>query len=84
MMYNKNLGLLCYNLSEFNKDTFTKDIKDIFFSDDFKIGVTYYMSLTDINGKILGVPTQFPFLLVNLNYKDKLTIDLYDEIYKKK
>ena len=42
------------------------------------------MSLTDINGKILGVPTQFPFLLVNLNYKDKLTIDLYDEIYKKK
>ena len=78
MMCNKNSGLLCYNLSEFDIDIFTKDIQDIFLSDDFQIGVTYYMSLTDINGKILGVPIQFPFLLVNLNDKDKLTIDLYN------
>jgi hypothetical protein len=74
---------LCYKLNDFNLDTFSQDILDIFYSDDFQRGFIYYMSLTDTNGKSLNFPIQYPFLLKNLKYKNKLTMDLYNKIDKR-
>jgi hypothetical protein len=81
-MYNNKRRFLRYELNDFNLDTFSQDIQDIFSSDGFQRGFIYYMCITDINGKVLGSPAQFPFALKSLKYKNKLTMDLYNKIDK--
>jgi len=68
--------LLPYKKDEFNLRTFSLDLKSLFASEDFefefKVGFTYYLSITDNNGNILGSIPQIPFILINHGSIDQL------------
>jgi len=79
--------LLCFDKDKdkFNLNDFSDNIESIYTSDSdfykFKIGVTYYVSITDINSIFIGKPVQIPFCLDKLTFtNNKLIIDLYNTI----
>jgi len=76
--------ILSYKREDFSLRVFLKDFKNNLVSENFvfKVGFTYYLSITNINGKILGSVNQIPFILVNYYYIDQLTVDLYSKIYE--
>jgi hypothetical protein len=76
--------ILSYKKEEFNLRAFSKDFKNILVSKnlEFKVGFTYYLSIININSKILGSAYQIPFCLVDYYYIDQLTMDLYSKIYE--
>jgi hypothetical protein len=80
-MFHKTLS---YKREDFSLRVFSKDFKNIHVSENFgfKVGFTYYLSITTINGKILGFVDQIPFILVNDYYINQLTVDLYSKIYE--
>jgi hypothetical protein len=80
-MFHKTLS---YKREDFSLRVFLKDFKNILVSENFgfKVGFTYYLSITNINGKILGSVDQIPFILVNYYYINQLTVDLYSKIYE--
>ena len=76
---------LCFYKDEFNLKDFSEDISNIYSSDyslyELKIGVTYYVCITDINSMCLGSPVQIPFSLDELTFtNNKQIIALYNVI----
>ena len=70
---------------EFNLKHFSEDISNIYSSDyslyELKVGVTYYVCITDINSTCLGSPVQIPFCLHELTFtNNKQIIALYNVI----
>jgi len=81
--------LICFDKDKdkFTLKGFSEDIENIYTSDSvfvfykFKIGVTYYVSIIDINSTFIGRPVQIPFCLDKLIFtNNQLIIDLYNTI----
>ena len=74
--------LLSYKIDDFNLRDFSLDFNNHIVSNkfEFKVGSTYYLSITDCNGNTLGSIPQIPFILVNDNSINQLISDLYSVI----
>ena len=75
---------LSYKRENFNLRVFSKDLNNNLLSKnfEFKVGFTYYLSVTNINGKILGSTYQITSCLIDFYDINQLTIDLYSKIYE--
>jgi hypothetical protein len=86
-MRNLDLSLrystLIYKLNDFDLEVFSLDMEHLFYDDyrKFQLNTTYYMLISDTNGRVLG--NEIPFILISLNNKSQIIFKLYNKINKR-